>query len=107
MRAVMASSSASTRTQRRTLATCLQTHDEIEGYNVDDYFRDGIYLGQDQHGIEPTFVDAFAIGGRVQGGEGEDFDTGTLESIEGDMGFVRWDSGVSTRAPLANLEVAA
>lgn len=24
------------------------------GYHVDDYFRDGVYLGPDEHGIEPT-----------------------------------------------------
>lgn len=27
-----------------------------EGYNVSDYFdRDGVYLGQDEYGIEPLF----------------------------------------------------
>lgn len=26
-----------------------------DGYNVADYFRDGIYLGADAHGIEPEF----------------------------------------------------
>lgn len=26
-----------------------------EGYNVADYFRDGKYLGPDEHGIEPVF----------------------------------------------------
>lgn len=26
-----------------------------EGYNVADYFRDGIYQGADEHGIEPEF----------------------------------------------------
>lgn len=26
-----------------------------EGYHVEDYFRNGVYLGPDEHGIEPTF----------------------------------------------------
>jgi hypothetical protein len=26
-----------------------------EGYNAADYFRDGVYLGPDEHGIEPIF----------------------------------------------------
>jgi hypothetical protein len=28
-----------------------------EGYNVADYFRDGKYLGADEHGIEPIFAE--------------------------------------------------
>jgi hypothetical protein len=27
-----------------------------DGYHVGDYFRDGVYLGPDQHGIEPEFA---------------------------------------------------
>ena len=38
-------------------ATDIST-DVIEGYNADQYFRDGEYLGADQHGIEPTFADS-------------------------------------------------
>ena len=26
-----------------------------DGYHVCDYFHDGVYLGPDQHGIEPEF----------------------------------------------------
>jgi hypothetical protein len=29
-----------------------------EEYNVEDYFRNDIYLGPDQHGIEPILVQA-------------------------------------------------
>jgi hypothetical protein len=29
----------------------------LDGYSVADYFRDGVYLGPDQHGVEPTFED--------------------------------------------------
>lgn len=29
-----------------------------EGYHVADYFRDGVYLGPDEHGIEPEFESA-------------------------------------------------
>lgn len=28
----------------------------ISGYHVEDYFRDGVYLGPDKHGIEPQFI---------------------------------------------------
>lgn len=28
-----------------------------DGYNFSDYFRDGTYLGADEHGIEPIFAD--------------------------------------------------
>lgn len=27
-----------------------------EGYQWQDYFRDGVYLGPDEHGIEPRFI---------------------------------------------------
>jgi hypothetical protein len=30
-----------------------------EGYHVSDYFRDGVYLGADEHGIEPTFAASY------------------------------------------------
>lgn len=28
----------------------------IDAYNVSDYFRNGVYLGPDMHGVEPTFA---------------------------------------------------
>lgn len=30
---------------------------KYDGYNVADYFRDGIYLGADEDGIEPIFAE--------------------------------------------------
>jgi hypothetical protein len=27
-----------------------------DGYHIDDYFRDGEYLGADQDGVEPLFT---------------------------------------------------
>ena len=29
-----------------------------DGYHVEDYFIDGVYLGADDHGIEPILVAA-------------------------------------------------
>ena len=43
------------------------------------------------------------VGDRVEGGEGEDRDTGRVERIEGDTAFVAWDSGVKTSAPISAL----
>lgn len=34
------------------------------GINVYDYFRDGVYLGADEDGVEPVFVTLAAEGGR-------------------------------------------
>lgn len=44
-----------------------------------------------------------SIGDRIEAGEGDDHDTGRIESIDGSMAFVAWDSGVKTAAPLADL----
>jgi hypothetical protein len=38
------------------------------------------------------------VGDAVEGGHGEDYDTGRIESIEGDTAIVAWDSGVKTPA---------
>jgi hypothetical protein len=43
---------------------------------------------------------------RVQGGEGEDHDTGYIIDVEGDMATVAWDSGVRTPCPISDLRVA-
>lgn len=37
---------------------------------------------------------------------GDDHDTGRIESIDGDMAYVAWDSGVKTPCPLADLRIA-
>jgi hypothetical protein len=59
----------------------------------------------------------FPIGARVEAGNGEDYDTGTvIEAVgedanhsmaTGDAVFVAWDSGVRTWAPISELRIAA
>ena len=39
-------------------------------------------------------------GNRISAGQGEDYDTGTIDDIRGDMALVRWDSLVTTPLPL-------
>lgn len=47
-----------------------------------------------------------AIGARVEGGDGEDHDTGTVrEHLDGAQVLVAWDSGVVTPAPASILTV--
>jgi hypothetical protein len=41
---------------------------------------------------------------RVAAGQGEDRDTGTVDSIADGMAVVRWDSGVVTPCPVDDLE---
>lgn len=43
------------------------------------------------------------VGDRVEAGEGEDNDTGRVESIDGDTAIVAWDSGVKTPADVSAL----
>ena len=43
------------------------------------------------------------VGDRVEAGEGDDHDTGRVESIDGDTAFVSWDSGVKTPAAVSAL----
>ena len=46
------------------------------------------------------------IGARVEGGEGDDYDTGTVrEHLAGAQVLVAWDSGVTTPAPASILTV--
>lgn len=46
------------------------------------------------------------VGDRVEGGKGEDHDTGRVERIDSlKMAFVAWDSGVKTPAPICDLRV--
>lgn len=44
--------------------------------------------------------DTFRPGHRIVAGEGADRDTGTIDSISGDLAMVRWDSHVTTPLPL-------
>jgi hypothetical protein len=46
------------------------------------------------------------VGDRVEAGEGDDHDTGIVQSINGDIAMVGWDSGVCTRANLSALRPA-
>lgn len=46
-----------------------------------------------------------APGNRVAAGEGDDYDTGTIDSIAGGTAQVRWDSHVTTALPLDNADV--
>ena len=41
-----------------------------------------------------------SVGMRVCSGEGEDYDTGRVDAIDGDMAIVSWDSLVVTRTPV-------
>lgn len=43
------------------------------------------------------------VGMKVEAGEGEDHDTGRVESIDNDMAFIAWDSGVKTPCPIGDL----
>jgi hypothetical protein len=49
-------------------------------------------------------MDTIKVGDRVEGGEGEDHDTGRVERIDDGMAFVSWDSGVKTPCPVADLQ---
>jgi hypothetical protein len=42
-------------------------------------------------------------GARVEGGQGDDHDTGVVDRVDGDMATVRWDSGVVTQCPVEYL----
>lgn len=35
--------------------------DDLDGYNVWDYFDEGVYLGPDLYGVEPTFLDKVVV----------------------------------------------
>ena len=56
---------------------------------------------------EDWFITALPpIGARVEGGEGDDYDTGTVrEHLAGAQVLVAWDSGVTTPAPASILTV--
>ena len=47
---------------------------------------------------DPWEREPLRVGDAVEGGHGEDYDTGRIESIDGDTAFVAWDSGVKTPA---------
>lgn len=46
-----------------------------------------------------------APGNRIAAGSGEEYDTGTIEEINGNKATVRWDSLVVTILPLDNKDV--
>lgn len=47
----------------------------------------------------------FAVGDRVEGGAGEDHDTGRVVRVEGDAVTVAWDQGVTTTQPAGGLHL--
>lgn len=47
--------------------------------------------------------DSLKVGDRVEAGEGDDYDTGRIGAIDGDMATVQWDSHVVTQSPLSTL----
>lgn len=52
-------------------------------------------------------AERIGVGDRVEGGDGEDYDAGSVISIDADndAATVAWDSGVSTPADLSSLRV--
>lgn len=49
--------------------------------------------------ISETMI-TFAVGDKVEAGEGEDHDTGTVIEVDGDQVTVAWDSGQRTTQPV-------
>lgn len=47
--------------------------------------------------------DVIYVGARVEAGNGDDYDTGSVVAFERDMAIVSWDSGVRTPAPFGIL----
>jgi hypothetical protein len=70
-----------------------------------------------EHSVSVGWEDVFSAGSRVEGGEGEDYDTGTIDSISRFpmphseqiesawklVAAVRWDSGATTNSPINTL----
>jgi hypothetical protein len=93
----------------------------LDQYDITCYYdSDGEYKGEDVAGIGMRFDDnaeaeeygitlssdpVISVGSRVEAGDGEDHDTGTVDSIKGNTATVRWDSHVVTTSPIANLRL--
>jgi hypothetical protein len=45
------------------------------------------------------------IGSKVEAGQGEDYDTGTVQALEGDKALVAWGTQVKTWTPVTDLRV--
>ena len=43
-----------------------------------------------------TASEQFKVGDLVEGGQGDDYDTGRIDEVDGDQITVSWDSGVVT-----------
>ncbi len=43
---------------------------------------------------------------KVEAGKGDEHDTGYIHAINNDMAEIRWDSGVKTPCPIADLTIA-
>lgn len=56
--------------------------------------------------LAAEWATGISVGMRVEGGEGEDHDTGIVDSIDGETAIVRWDSHVVTPCPVKLLRRA-
>ena len=77
-----------------------------DGETAEEAFAAMVTDGGGSDGAEGTAEDWIitpAIGARVESGEGDDHDTGRVESIDGDTAFVSWDGGVKTPAAVSAL----
>lgn len=63
---------------------------------------DGI-AAADTLGDDWCVTEVLEPGDRVCAGEADDYDTGTIDSVDGDIAIVRWDSGVTTPCPFERL----
>lgn len=71
----------------------------------------GATYGDETTGTEADWnvlkvIHDFSVGDRVEGGESDDYDTGTIDCIESHGAMVRWDSGVTSYAPAGVLRRA-
>lgn len=54
--------------------------------------------------VDPSLlVDVLAVGDRVGGGEGPDYDTGRIDDFDGEFAVVSWDSLVVTKSHVGGL----
>lgn len=65
----------------------------------------GEIIGDEEAAIK-VMTRELKVGDRVQGGKGDDYDTGIINSIEDGMAVVAWDSHVVTPCPVELLKKA-
>jgi hypothetical protein len=49
---------------------------------------------------------AMNAGTKIEAGAGDDYDTGRIIEINGDMAVVAWDSGTRTPCPVRDISIA-